>query len=274
MSSGRLGPPRARRACRRRRKLARPPGPDEQVYGRADDRLLERLPPRAGVRRGRSSPSRWRSARASPSPARRCRSSAQPNQVLQRGAVDVPGHDRGHRRVTGDRLGGIPVQPGAAASPPVSEARARCAAHCARTCAVHSCCRAELPSSRSRSAREICAQTLTGCPARSGSRPGRGQAAHRLLQPVVVPLLPGPVVLRAGRGGQRIQHRRDDRRALRGQVPGQDARALERGHQPHAPVPEIPVRVLIGQLDRGPAGTSRRTARPGPAGPGPPRQPR
>ena len=53
---------------------------------------------------------------------------------------------------------------------PVSDAAARCAAQAARTCAVHSSCSAELPSSRSRSASEMCAQTLTGCPARSGSR--------------------------------------------------------------------------------------------------------
>ena len=56
-------------------------------------------------------------------------------------------------------------------SPPPWEASARCPAHWARTWAVHSSCRAELPSSRSRSASEMCAQTLTGCPARSGSRP-------------------------------------------------------------------------------------------------------
>ena len=52
---------------------------------------------------------------------------------------------------------------------PVSDAAARWAAHRARTWAVHSSCSAELPSRRSRSAREMCAHTLTGCPARSGS---------------------------------------------------------------------------------------------------------
>ena len=56
-------------------------------------------------------------------------------------------------------------------SPPPSEAAARCPAHRARTRAVHSSCSAELPSSRSRSASEICAQIFTGCPARSGSIP-------------------------------------------------------------------------------------------------------
>ena len=54
---------------------------------------------------------------------------------------------------------------------PVSAACARRAAHRARTRSVHCSCRAESPSSRSRSAREMCAQALTGCPARSGSSP-------------------------------------------------------------------------------------------------------
>jgi hypothetical protein len=52
---------------------------------------------------------------------------------------------------------------------PVSEACARRAAHRARTCAVHCSCSAESPSSSIRSAREMCAHTFTGCPARSGS---------------------------------------------------------------------------------------------------------
>ena len=54
---------------------------------------------------------------------------------------------------------------------PVSDANARRAAHRSRTCAVHCSCRAESPSSSSRSASEICTQALTGCPARSGSSP-------------------------------------------------------------------------------------------------------
>jgi SAM-dependent methyltransferase len=53
---------------------------------------------------------------------------------------------------------------------PVSDAFARCPAHCARTWAVHSSCKAELPSRRSRSTSEMCTHALTGCPARSGTR--------------------------------------------------------------------------------------------------------
>ena len=56
-------------------------------------------------------------------------------------------------------------------SPPPAEAAARCAAHWARTRRVHSSSSAELPSSTIRSASEMCAQALTGCPARSGSSP-------------------------------------------------------------------------------------------------------
>ncbi len=80
----------------------------------------------------------------------------------------------------------------------------------------------------------------------------RDQAAHRLLESVVIPLLLRPVVLRPGRGGQRLQHRADDRRALRGQVPGQDTRALEGRLQPHAAITEPACRVLIGQVGSGP----------------------
>ena len=54
---------------------------------------------------------------------------------------------------------------------PVSAACARRAAHRARTRAVHCSCSAELPCRRSRSARVMCTQVLTGCPARSGSSP-------------------------------------------------------------------------------------------------------
>ena len=54
---------------------------------------------------------------------------------------------------------------------PVSDANARHAAHRSRTWAVHCSCRAESPSSSSRSASERCTHALTGCPARSGSSP-------------------------------------------------------------------------------------------------------
>ena len=155
-------------------------------------------------------------------------------------------------------------------SPPVSEAAARCAAHggadlrgpllLQRGAAV------QPEQVRQRDVRPDL-DRLTG-PLRQQAR--RDQAAHRLLQRVVVPLLPGPGVLGAGRGGQRIQHRRHDRGALRSQVPVQHASTLERRLQPHAPVPEIPRPGPHPAGHRGPARTSPRTARPGPAGPAPP----
>jgi hypothetical protein len=58
----------------------------------------------------------------------------------------------------------------APSDPPPSDAAARRAAHRARTWTVHCSSSAELPSSRSRSARETWTQALTGWPARSGSR--------------------------------------------------------------------------------------------------------
>ena len=78
------------------------------------------------------------------------------------------------------------------------------------------------------------------------------QAAQRLQQRVVVPLRLRAVVLGSGRGGQRVQHRADDRGALRGQVTGHHAGAGEGGHQPHRAVLERLGGILIGQLRPGP----------------------
>ena len=118
----------------------------------------------------------------------------------------------------------------------------------------------------------MCAQALTGCPARSGSRPGRGQPAHRLGERVVVPLALGPVVFLAGRGGQRVQHRGHRGGALGGQVAVQDAGAADRGGQLHLAVGELPLRILIGEV---PAGAhvhlgeqARQVRQPQPAGEG------
>ena len=65
---------------------------------------------------------------------------------------------------------GLPASQ-AAPSLPAWEAAARRAAHRTAISPIHSPCRTD-PSSRARSsARETWAQTFTGCPARSGSRP-------------------------------------------------------------------------------------------------------
>ena len=131
MSSGRLGPPSRAPSCRRRRKLASPPGPDSRSAA---------LPM---IARSRASHARAVSGAAAPCasppsvsslsgqaslppppsslpPPRRVVAEpveldAQPDQVLQRAGVDVAGDERDHRRVTRDGLGGVAVQPGPAA---------------------------------------------------------------------------------------------------------------------------------------------------------------
>jgi len=78
------------------------------------------------------------------------------------------------------------------------------------------------------------------------------QPLHRLAERVVIPLLMAPGIFRPGRGGQRVQHRPDDRRAFRAEITGQDPGAAERGLQPHRAVVEVPGRVLIGKAGPGP----------------------
>ena len=90
--------------------------------------------------------------------------------TLGQQTVRFTGDERGHRGTAGDGLGGVAVQPRAPIAA-AAEASARCPAHCARTRLVHSSSSAELPSSSIRSARDMCTQAFTGCPARSGSSP-------------------------------------------------------------------------------------------------------
>ena len=70
------------------------------------------------------------------------------------------------------------------------------------------------------------------------------QTAHGLLQGIVVALVPGPVVLFPGRGGQRVQHPPDYLGTFRSEVAVQHAGAAERGRQLQAAVIEVAVRVL------------------------------
>jgi hypothetical protein len=63
---------------------------------------------------------------------------------------------------------------------PVSDAAARRAAQAARTCAVHSSCSAELPSSRSRSAKENVRPDLDRLPGPLRQQVSRDQPAHAL----------------------------------------------------------------------------------------------
>ena len=95
------------------------------------------------------------------------------------------------------------------------------------------------------------------------------QPAHRLFQRVVVPLRPGPQVPAPRRGGQRVQHRLHHRGALRGQVPADDAGAVQRRLQRHAPV-QVPAVLILRVRLRGPVPDlradrgQRPQARPGP----------
>ena len=75
---------------------------------------------------------------------------------------------------------------------------------------------------------------------------------HGFLQRVVVALLMRPGVLRPRRRRQGVQHRADQRRALRGQVTAQHPRTVKRGLQPHRPVLKRPARVLIRHIRAGP----------------------
>ena len=105
---------------------------------------------------------------------------------------------------------------------------------------------------------EICAQALTGCPARSGSSPAATRGCQRLVQRIVVPTLLSAVIFSPGLGLQRIQHCPHDRRALRAQVPI-TPHPLQPGLQLHRPVPELCRRPR--RRDPG-AGTARRSPRP------------
>ena len=241
MSSGRLGPPSRTPSCRRRRNDASPPGPDSRSTA---------LPMTAC-----SSAAQRRVPR--PVPALRVQFDAEPDQVLQGVDVDVAGDDGGHRGVAGDGRGGVAVQPGAVVAAglgrrapggrPTGPGPARSTAPAG-------------PSRRrssSRSASEMCTQALTGCPARSGSSPA---AVSRRIASASASWYRWSLVrsssFPAG-ARQRVQHRRHGRGALGGQVPVHDAGAAEGGGQLHLTVRELPARVLIGQVRRGPARTSR-----------------
>ena len=247
-------------AAQERRQPARA---GQQVHGRADDGPLEGFPGRAGARAGRAglaAGGRVRVAAGGRVRAGVCvgvgvaelaEFGAQPDQVLQHGRVDVAGDDRGHGRVTGDRLGGIAVQP----RPAVPAALGGFGA-------VPGPGGADLggPFLLQGGAAVQPQQVGQGhvrphldrLPGPLGQQARRDQAPHRLLQRVVIPLRLRAVILGSGRGGQRVQHRAHDRGALGGQVTVHHARAAEGGLQPHAAVLERPRRVLVGQVRAGP----------------------
>ena len=232
-----------------------PAGAGQQVDRLADDGLLERLPGRGRCPGRAWLPWRRRQSSSTHSRTRSSRASALTSPVTI-GAIAA------------SQAMASAASPSSHAPPslPVSAAAARCAAQAARTCAVHSSCRAEPPSSRSRSASEMCAQTLTGCPARSGSRSlaasrasppagHRGTAApgsgHPPPRPApTAPPAPRPPPPHTPGSGPRSGRPR----------PGRWSPAARRGPRTRAPGPRPAGR-------RGPARTSRRPARPDPAAP-------
>ena len=200
---------------------------------------------------------------------------AEPDQVIERGRVHVPGHDRRDGRVAGDRLGGR-RRPATAPGGRRPRRRRRGARPTGRAGPASTrASSAELPSSSIRSAREMCAHDPHRLPGPFGQQPGGEQPPHGFLQRVVVPLLMGAVIIGAGRGGQGIQHGLHELGAFRGQVPVDDPGPAERGGQLHGPVIERRARPVLRRVRRCracPAGISRtspRPARPGPPAPGP-----
>ena len=93
---------------------------------------------------------------------------------------------------------------------------------------------------------------LDRLPGPLGQQPGGDQPLHGLVQRIVVPLGVTAGVLRAGRGGQRVQHRGHHRGALRREVAGQHPGAVERGLQLDRPVPERLIPVLARVLRQRP----------------------
>ena len=259
MSSGRLGPPsRAPELPAAQEATPARPG-RQQVDGLADDRLLQRGPGRRGVRAG--------VAVAAASPAEPVQFDAQPDQVLQRVHVHVPGHDRGHRRVARDRLGGVPVQPRAALAaglgrerparrPPLPDLRGPLLLQGGVGVEQQQVGQRDVHPGLDRLPGPL-RQQASWRPAGAWPRPARRGTAgpgsgHRLSRPGR-PARPAPA--------------RPPRR-----TPGSGPRA-SRPAPPNvvasfsAAVGEVPVRVLIGQVGRGPARTSPRTARPAPPAP-------
>ena len=251
MSSGRLGPPSRAPSCRRRRNAGQAARAGQQVDGLADHRLFQGGPGRGGAGPGLTAL------------AELVELDAEPDQILQRVHVDVAGDDRGHRRVAGDRRGGVPVQPRAVGRAGLGGVRA-----------ARGPPRPDLPGPLVLQGGVAVEQHQVG---QGDVRPGldrlpgplrqqvrRGQPAHRLGQRVVVPLPLGPVVFFPGRGGQRVQHRGHRRGAPGGQVAVQDPGAADGGGQLHLAVGELPARVLIRQVPAGPhvhLGEQRRQVR-------------
>ena len=160
---------------------------------------------------------------------------AQGDQLLHRAGVDVAGDHGDDHRVAGRGAGLVSRQPRAAV--PGGHRRGGAAGSPPRPVRPD-------PGVLQRRAGIQLAQLGEGdvdqgldrLPGPAGQQAGGQQPAHRLLQRVMVTLRPGPQVPATRRGRQRIQHRLDHRRALRGQIPAQDTRPVKSGLERHTPV--------------------------------------
>ena len=91
----------------------------------------------------------------------------------------------------------------------------------------------------------MCTATWVSAPARSGTIFAPISSSQPCLQRVVEPLPLGAGILGPGLLAEGLQHGLDGGGAFRGQVPADDAGALERGAGLHVPVVE-PVIIAVG----------------------------
>ena len=148
----------------------------EQVDGFADDGLLQGLPGRAVLARVGVAAGRCRPPGGGAGPVRR---RAGPGHPGRRGSPRRSRSGPSPRRRRWPRRRRRPATRRRRCRR--REAAARCAAHCARTRAVHSSCSAELPSSTHQVRQRDVRPRLHRLPGPLGQQPGRDQPAMRPL---------------------------------------------------------------------------------------------
>ena len=171
---------------------------------------------------------------------------AQGDQVFDRGGVDVAGDDRDDHRVIGDGAGGVTGQPGPAI--PGTDGGGGAAGGPLGPVGGDPRVLQDRVLLHGQQFGEVdVRQRLDRLSSPPGQQVRGQQPPHRLGQGVVVALRPGPQIPATLRSGQRIQHRRHHRGALRGQIASQHSRAVDRGVQGYGTVPpRVIVRVIIG----------------------------
>jgi hypothetical protein len=173
-------------------------GAGQQVHGRADDRPLEGFPGQAGIRGRDARLTAGACVRASDGVAELAEFGAQPDQVLEGRGVDVAGDDGGHGRVARDSFGSVAVQPGAAVAPGLGGFGAAGGPGGADLRGPFVLQGGAAVQPEQVGERDV-GPDLDRLPGPLGQQVGSDEAAHGFVERVVVPLLPGPVILRAGR---------------------------------------------------------------------------